>query len=158
MKLYLCPIWNHIFYIRKRPPIMVVFFGADSGIWTRDLVLTKDVLYLLSHISIWSFWPKIKRNQSITPFFLPIFIKKDRIYRIESHQYKLNQTPQLWPMLSIQSGKSQYICKWHIRKDMSFALVGAAGRTRTDTVSLPLDFESSASANFTTAANIDIII
>ncbi len=30
--------------------------------------------------------------------------------------------------------------------------VGAAGRTRTDTVSLPLDFESSASANFTTAA------
>ena len=29
---------------------------------------------------------------------------------------------------------------------------GAAGRTRTDTVSLPLDFESSASANFTTAA------
>ena len=25
--------------------------GADSGIRTRDLVLTKDVLYLLSHIS-----------------------------------------------------------------------------------------------------------
>ena len=29
---------------------------------------------------------------------------------------------------------------------------GAAGRSRTGTVSLPLDFESSASANFTTAA------
>ena len=27
-------------------------FGADTGIRTRDLVLTKDVLYLLSHISI----------------------------------------------------------------------------------------------------------
>ena len=26
-------------------------FGADTGIRTRDLVLTKDVLYLLSHIS-----------------------------------------------------------------------------------------------------------
>ncbi len=25
--------------------------GADTGIRTRDLVLTKDVLYLLSHIS-----------------------------------------------------------------------------------------------------------
>ena len=33
-----------------------------------------------------------------------------------------------------------------------YAFFGAAGRTRTDTVSLPLDFESSASANFTTAA------
>ena len=31
-------------------------------------------------------------------------------------------------------------------------ILGAAGRSRTDTVSLPLDFESSASANFTTAA------
>ncbi len=30
---------------------------------------------------------------------------------------------------------------------------GAADRGRTDTVSLPLDFESSASANSTTAAN-----
>lgn len=30
---------------------------------------------------------------------------------------------------------------------------GAAGRTRTDTVSLPPDFESGASANFTTTAN-----
>ena len=30
---------------------------------------------------------------------------------------------------------------------------GAGGRTRTDMVSLPLDFESSASANFTTPAN-----
>ena len=29
-----------------------LFFGADTGIRTRDLVLTKDVLYLLSHISI----------------------------------------------------------------------------------------------------------
>ena len=33
---------------------------------------------------------------------------------------------------------------------------GAAGRTRTDTVSLPQDFESSASANFTTAANMEV--
>ena len=32
-------------------------------------------------------------------------------------------------------------------------LVGARGRTRTDTVSLPPDFESGASANFTTTAN-----
>lgn len=32
-------------------------------------------------------------------------------------------------------------------------LGGAAGRTRTDTVSLPPDFESGASANFTTTAN-----
>jgi hypothetical protein len=31
---------------------------------------------------------------------------------------------------------------------------GAEGRTRTDMVSLPLDFESSASANFTTSAFI----
>ena len=30
---------------------------------------------------------------------------------------------------------------------------GAEGRTRTDMVLLPLDFESSASANFTTSAN-----
>ena len=28
-----------------------VFFGADNQIRTGDLVLTKDVLYLLSHIS-----------------------------------------------------------------------------------------------------------
>ena len=34
---------------------------------------------------------------------------------------------------------------------------GAAGRGRTDTVSLPRDFESRASANFTTAAyNIEL--
>ena len=31
-------------------------------------------------------------------------------------------------------------------------LYGAAGRGRTDTVSLPRDFESRAAANFTTAA------
>ena len=30
---------------------MGFIFGADTGIRTRDLVLTKDVLYLLSHIS-----------------------------------------------------------------------------------------------------------
>ncbi len=38
------------------------------------------------------------------------------------------------------------------------SLFGAAGRGRTDTVSLPLDFESSASANSTTAAFNVIII
>ena len=32
-------------------------FGADTGIRTRDLVLTKDVLYLLSHISINMLYP-----------------------------------------------------------------------------------------------------
>ena len=32
--------------------------------------------------------------------------------------------------------------------------VGAGGRTRTGTVSLPTDFESVASANFTTPAHI----
>ena len=35
---------------------------------------------------------------------------------------------------------------------------GAPGRGRTDTVSLPLDFESSASAYFTTGACITIVI
>lgn len=35
---------------------------------------------------------------------------------------------------------------------MSASFNGAAGRGRTDTVSLPRDFESRASANFTTAA------
>ena len=37
--------------------------------------------------------------------------------------------------------------------DKSAFFVGAAGRSRTDTVSLPPDFESGASANFTTAAH-----
>ena len=32
--------------------ICASLYGADNGIRTRDLVLTKDVLYLLSHISI----------------------------------------------------------------------------------------------------------
>ena len=38
----------------KRKAVLVEYrfsFGADTGIRTRDLVLTKDVLYLLSHIS-----------------------------------------------------------------------------------------------------------
>ena len=35
---------------------------------------------------------------------------------------------------------------------------GAAGRSRTGTVSLPLDFESSASANSTTAASLNSLI
>ena len=33
------------------------FSGAANRIWTGDLVLTKDVLYLLSHSSIWNFLP-----------------------------------------------------------------------------------------------------
>ena len=36
-------------------------------------------------------------------------------------------------------------------------IFGAQGRNRTDTVSLPLDFESSASTNFTTRAACIII-
>lgn len=36
--------------------------------------------------------------------------------------------------------------------------IGAEGRTRTGMVSLPLDFESSASANFTTSATTFFII
>ena len=37
---------------KEKYPINGYFsFGADTGIRTRDLVLTKDVLYLLSHIS-----------------------------------------------------------------------------------------------------------
>ena len=40
----------------------------------------------------------------------------------------------------------------------TYVISGAADRGRTDTVSLPLDFESSASANSTTAANSLIII
>ena len=39
----------------------------------------------------------------------------------------------------------------------NFIQYGAQGRNRTDTVSLPLDFESSASTNFTTRACLDII-
>ena len=35
---------------------------------------------------------------------------------------------------------------------------GAEGRTRTGTVLLPLDFESSASANFATSARCSIIL
>ena len=60
MQLYLWPLpWKPIFFMKykKKPPYLVVFFGAVSGIWTRDLVLTKDVLYLLSHNSILSFSP-----------------------------------------------------------------------------------------------------
>ena len=34
---------------------MVIFCGADNGIRTRDLVLTKDALCLLSYISIFIF-------------------------------------------------------------------------------------------------------
>ena len=40
----------------------------------------------------------------------------------------------------------------------TLVLFGAEGRTRTDTISLPLDFESSASASFTTSAYCLIII
>ena len=36
----------------KNGLVMRFLFGADNGIWTRDLVLTKDALYLLSYISI----------------------------------------------------------------------------------------------------------
>ena len=39
-----------------------------------------------------------------------------------------------------------------LSKEKAFS-IGADDRSRTDTVSLPLDFESSASANFTTSAN-----
>ncbi len=35
----------------KKTPIVWGFYGAVTGIRTRDLVLTKDVLYLLSHNS-----------------------------------------------------------------------------------------------------------
>ena len=34
---------------------MGFYFGADNRIRTGDLVLTKDVLYRLSHISVWIF-------------------------------------------------------------------------------------------------------
>ena len=48
-------------------------FGADTGIRTRDLVLTKDVLYLLSHIS-----KRINSRQRyllylITSYFATVF-------------------------------------------------------------------------------------
>ena len=36
---------------KKQDPDGSCFFGAVTGIWTRDLVLTKDVLYRLSHSS-----------------------------------------------------------------------------------------------------------
>lgn len=39
-----------------------------------------------------------------------------------------------------------------------FYLYGARGRTRTGTVSLPVDFESTASTNFTTRALLDYYI
>ena len=35
----------------KAQCFLIVPFGADDGTRTRDLVLTKDVLYRLSHIS-----------------------------------------------------------------------------------------------------------
>ena len=41
---------------------------------------------------------------------------------------------------------------------MKLVLFGAAGRSRTDTVSLPSDFESDASANSTTAASLNDFI
>ena len=59
--------------IKKKPQYLVVFFGAVSGIWTRDLVLTKDVLYLLSHNSILNFAPIFKgfRLPRFTAVILP---------------------------------------------------------------------------------------
>ena len=52
---------------------MGFIFGADTGIRTRDLVLTKDVLYLLSHIS-----KRINSRQRyllylITSYFATVF-------------------------------------------------------------------------------------
>ncbi len=52
---------------------MPFIFGADTGIRTRDLVLTKDVLYLLSHIS-----KRINSRQRyllylITSYFATVF-------------------------------------------------------------------------------------
>ena len=70
MQLYLWPLpWKPIFFMKykKKPPYLVVFFGAVSGIWTRDLVLTKDVLYLLSHNSIFNFC------RILRAFGLPVF-------------------------------------------------------------------------------------
>ena len=43
---------QYLLYSQKKTTISGGFLGADSGIRTRDLVLTKDVLYLLSHISL----------------------------------------------------------------------------------------------------------
>ena len=43
------PIFSSKIY--EKTTIFGGFFGAVSGTWTRDLVLTKDVLYLLSHNS-----------------------------------------------------------------------------------------------------------
>ena len=45
----LCPADKNT---KKRHDFHRVFFGADNQIRTGDLILTKDVLYRLSHISI----------------------------------------------------------------------------------------------------------
>ncbi len=51
---------------------------------------------------------------------------------------------------------SAWIKKFDLSKQVEF--FGAGDRGRTDTVSLPQDFESSASANSTTPANLTQII
>ena len=62
------------------------------------------------------------------------------------YAHHMPSEPSVRPYNDIKQKKSAY-------KRPSF-FVGAAGRTRTDTGVSPLDFESSASASFTTAANI----
>ena len=72
------PVWwgPRVFVIRtsaaglsnkKRFPIWEpFFFGANGGNWTRDLVLTKDALYRLSHVSIYSVFslsPHLQRKR-----------------------------------------------------------------------------------------------
>ena len=69
---------------KKDNPILgLSFFGADNQIRTGDLVLTKDVLYLLSHIS------KI----FVANFFLP-YNNINSVDKSQSFVYKKNKIPQ----------------------------------------------------------------
>ena len=69
---------------KKDSPVLgLSFFGADNQIRTGDLVLTKDVLYLLSHIS------KI----FVVNFFLP-YNNINSVDKSQSFVYKKNKIQQ----------------------------------------------------------------
>ena len=64
----LCKCVQKTLHTLKKHDVFVVFFsGAADQTWTGDLILTKDVLYLLSHSSVFVnaqllYW--IRRNMS----------------------------------------------------------------------------------------------
>ena len=66
--------WIKIKHFRRS----ALFFGAANQIWTGDLILTKDVLYHLSHSSIFSFTiiSDSVNHYKLNLFFCQVFFNK----------------------------------------------------------------------------------